>query len=133
MIYNKICKVCGEPFITTSSRRKCCSEGCTRVNQHRKLTFRIKKSSKSTLHHPTCDPVYCKGCAYYLPLATSIRNYKAQHYACHYMYYTDKRRPCPPGYECTVKTSDTSIVESKRHQQMKQWFRRSNDFDNRSA
>ena len=40
---------------------------------------------------------YCKGCKYYRALTTG-----EQHY-CNYIFAEDKKRPCDPGKDCTVR------------------------------
>ena len=40
---------------------------------------------------------YCVGCQYLKKITDDI-------YFCSYMLDTDKRRPCPPGRGCTVRT-----------------------------
>lgn len=39
---------------------------------------------------------HCKGCYYYRCMCSEI-------YCCAYIFVEDKRRPCPPGKDCTVK------------------------------
>lgn len=40
----------------------------------------------------------CHGCIYMSIVSSSIP-------CCNYIFIEDKRRPCPPGAECTVKTT----------------------------
>ncbi len=42
--------------------------------------------------------VGCKGCTY-------AKRYAYEAYFCEYYLQTGKRRPCPPGKDCTVKVS----------------------------
>lgn len=46
---------------------------------------------------PTMDP-HCKGCVY---LGYAGGGYMC----CDYIFKTEHRRPCPPGKDCTVKTT----------------------------
>ncbi len=39
---------------------------------------------------------HCLGCKYYRQIYECL-------YYCAYLIQTDKRRPCPPGKDCTVK------------------------------
>ena len=39
---------------------------------------------------------HCLGCKYYCSIYPEL-------YYCSYLIQTDKRRPCPPGKDCTVK------------------------------
>ena len=51
-----------------------------------------------------CDS-YCRGCVY-LGYIDGIRN------CCNYMLMEDKRRPCPAGKGCTVRTTKRKAKEN---------------------
>lgn len=46
----------------------------------------------------TTMDMHCLGCKYYCNIYENV-------YYCSYMFREDKRRPCPPGKDCTVKVN----------------------------
>ena len=65
---------------------------------------------------------YCKGCVYRGIVQGSLP-------CCNYIFMEDKRRPCPPGEGCTVKTTNREAQrkgaeerKQRKLEQMKQSF-----------
>lgn len=51
---------------------------------------------------------YCEGCIYHGYAGGDWR-------CCDYIFIEDKRRPCPPGKDCTVKTVKVKVQKKKVH------------------
>jgi hypothetical protein len=51
---------------------------------------------------------HCDKCHYYRTICSTNGDR-----ACHYLLWTDKKRPCGPGKECTVKISTETIRRKK--------------------
>ena len=98
-----VCGDCGLLLKNVYSNTKRCPT-CARVharkrNRYRHLeTGRTKSLVKSI---PTLDHRYCEGCVYY------GGDYEITK-CCNYIFIEDKRRPCPPGKDCTVKVKRRS-------------------------
>lgn len=52
----------------------------------------------------SCDP-HCKGCIYLGCVGGGMG-------CCNYIFIEGKRRPCPPGKECTVKTTERQLKKA---------------------
>lgn len=101
-----ICCDCGLLMEKVSTKRKRCPE-CARKHKNRINAQRLREQRGSS---PGITPIlstnseYCKGCVYFggIPNGT-----------CNYIFIKGKRRPCPPGKECTEKIERKDKNENK--------------------
>lgn len=98
---DKPCEDCGVMMRNVAHMRKICHD-CAKKRAK-------KNSEKYRMEHPTgktgkkiMSPIsnpnekYCKDCYYWTGINSSC-------FCCNYIFYENRKRPCPPGEGCTVK------------------------------
>lgn len=100
---DKNCEDCGALLVqVTPTRRFCydCARKRARSEQKTYKTIMPKKDKVVIRGTPIPNPnaKYCKGCVYW---HGAYEGYEM----CNYIFCKDQRRPCPPGKDCTEKTT----------------------------
>jgi hypothetical protein len=113
------CKICGSPFYPKVVNQLCCSPQCSKENcrlisrdlYNKKQTEAPKSKASDKKQVKTCDS-FCDGCIYVRRMGVAGRS-------CAYLDVEDKRRPCPPGKGCTVKTTSRMTPEQRRQHRLR--------------
>lgn len=98
---DKPCEDCGALLVNVVSTRKYCYE-CARKRQqaNKKQYNTVKQKKEKVVLRGTPiqnnNAKYCKGCFYW-------GGHDESACCCNYLLITDKRRPCSPGKDCTVR------------------------------
>ena len=102
------CWDCGTLMENVSAHRKRCSE-C-----QRKHTLKQKKRKMREIRNGLEQPKIfnknksgCEGCVYF------FGDYEVNK-CCNYIFIEDKRRPCPPGKDCTVRIERKGYREKEK-------------------
>ena len=96
---NKPCKDCGVLMENVHPRRQLCI-ACSK--KRRNISSAIYREAHRTPRKEYTPPVqntnkkHCKGCYYWFGINAGCD-------CCNYIFVEGKRRPCPPGKDCTVK------------------------------
>lgn len=104
------CCDCGVLMENVGARRQRCDE-CQakhKIIQNREYMRSIRGIQTAfTPIKPNASRRYCEGCVYY-------KGEYEMNLCCNYMLDTGKRRPCPPGKGCTVKTRKKGYREKEK-------------------
>lgn len=102
---DKNCEDCGVLMTNVAPLRRLCYD-CAR--KRKRAGERQRAYTYKIIRPPKAKPVmqgtpiinrnakYCKGCFYW-------GGHDESACCCNYLLITDKRRPCPPGKNCTVR------------------------------
>lgn len=105
----KVCPVCQKTFMPTNGRQIYCAKckpllarfsGKRRTVEKARNLYLAEKEAEFKKAQAYFAPG-CEGCKYWRAISVGGR-------ACHYALDNEKRRPCKPGKDCTVR------VEKKR-------------------
>ena len=98
----RICVDCGAEMVNVSPKRKRCPKCARKRNQELMRSYKeshqVHRRDEKTAQGPSQAEMQkpCIGCAYFGG-ENNLNN------SCNYIFIVGKRRPCPPGKDCTVK------------------------------
>lgn len=98
----RICVDCGAEMVNVSPKCKRCPKCAKKHNRELMRSYKeshlVRCRGDRTDQEPTQAEMQrpCIGCAYFGG-ENSVNN------SCNYIFIVGKRRPCPPGKDCTVK------------------------------
>jgi hypothetical protein len=104
-----ICCDCGVLMENVGATRRRCPECVRRFNLERKR-LQMREARNANLVLPNIankNKTGCEGCIYY------SADYEVNK-CCNYIFIKGKRRPCPPGNECTVKIERKGYREKEK-------------------
>lgn len=98
---DKPCEDCGAMMFDVAPMRKFCLECAKKREKKNKKKYRTVRPTGKTdkkIMPPISNPneKYCRDCYYWTGMNSGC-------YCCNYIFYEDRKRPCPPGKDCTVK------------------------------
>lgn len=107
-----VCCDCGVLMKNAAAHAKRCP-ACKRKHDLERKRQRMREIRNSMDRTPIVNEHKdgCEGCAYY------FGDYEANK-CCNYIFIERKRRPCPPGKDCTVKTK-----KRKKEREITSWNR----------
>lgn len=99
-----ICLDCGLLMENASAHRKRCPECALKYTRAQNLLKirSLRNQAEASRYIPPLDTSSCAGCFYFSGVTLGGRT-------CNYIFIVGKRRPCPPGKDCTVRKPGTQI------------------------
>lgn len=98
---DKPCEDCGVLMVNVAPMRKICHACAKKRAKKNKKKYRTERPTGKTdkkIMPPISNPneKYCRDCYYWTGMNSGC-------YCCNYIFYENRKRPCPPGKDCTVK------------------------------
>lgn len=94
---DKPCEDCGVLMVDVAPMQKYCPVCAKKRVKKNKASYRDRKADKQYMSPISNENAkYCKGCYYWGGVNVGS-------VCCNYIFYEDRKRPCPPGKGCTEK------------------------------